>query len=533
MSQVLALKYRPHSFDKLIGQESVRITLSKALDTNRLSYAYLFSGLRGSGKTSTARIFAKALLCDNGPTSKPCEKCSNCIQANEGRHIDIIEMDGASSRKIDDIRELIEQTKYKPNSGRFKIFIIDEVHMLTKEAFNALLKTLEEPPEYVKFILATTDPLKLPSTILSRTQHFRFKKISQSDIINHISHILNLENIPYEEDALKIIARAGNGSLRDTLTILDQAIIYTNRFLDTKSIANMIGVLDPEFFEKVINIILKSDKKAILEILKELEEYEAEIIIDEFILYLNEKFLEQDKRFNLMLFERYFRILSSSKNLLSINNNGNFILALTFFKMIEANKLKDINELIEDIEQDLIQKPIQNIPPKESLTTTKQIEKNYIHNNTTTYNNSQKQPFEKLLKLLYEKDKRLGECFSKNISFISFLNDTLTLSSTAQDECRKMLRDGYSFIKYAVKEVFTPTTIIKVEQKQPYTLSTKPQNKPKQSTHNEPNCGSSCVANSVIGETKEIDPSTILENPFVKKATQLFQPTKIYIKSKV
>ena len=190
--QVLALKYRPSSFDKLIGQEAVVQTLRLALSNDRLSHAYLFSGLRGSGKTSTARIFAKAMVCEQGPSANPCEMCEQCLGANENRHIDIIEMDAASNRGIDDIRELIESTKYKPNMARFKIFIIDEVHMLTTQAFNALLKTLEEPPPYVKFILATTDPLKLPATILSRAQHFRFKQIKTSDVVNHLCHILHL-----------------------------------------------------------------------------------------------------------------------------------------------------------------------------------------------------------------------------------------------------------------------------------------------------------------------------------------------------
>jgi len=164
VSLALARKYRPTSFEYLVGQDAIAKTLSLALDNNKLSHAYLFSGIRGSGKTSTARIFAKALLCSRGPTSRPCGECENCIMANDGRHIDIIEMDAASNRGIEDIKELIEHTKYKPSIGRFKIFIIDEVHMLTTQAFNALLKTLEEPPEFVKFILATTDPLKLPAT---------------------------------------------------------------------------------------------------------------------------------------------------------------------------------------------------------------------------------------------------------------------------------------------------------------------------------------------------------------------------------
>ena len=235
-SEVLALKYRPHRFEDLIGQETIAQTLSLALDSKRLSHAYLFSGLRGSGKTSTARIFAKALMCETGPTSHPCETCEHCRMANEGRHMDIVEMDAASSRKIDDIRDLIEHTKYKPATAQFKIFIIDEVHMLTKEAFNALLKTLEEPPEFVKFILATTDPLKLPATILSRTQHFRFKKISTHNVTAHLAHILNLENIGYEHEALEILARSGSGSLRDTLTLMDQAIIYSKNHVDVGTV---------------------------------------------------------------------------------------------------------------------------------------------------------------------------------------------------------------------------------------------------------------------------------------------------------
>ena len=227
MGKVLALKYRPKRFEDLIGQETISQTLSRALDSDRLSHAYLLSGLRGSGKTSTARIMSKSLLCIDGPTSKPCETCEHCQSANSSKHLDIIEMDAASNRGIDDIKDLIEHTKYKPSSARYKVFIIDEVHMLTTQAFNALLKTLEEPPEFVKFILATTDPLKLPPTILSRTQHFRFNKIKDNDVMHHLSHILNEEGIDYEPEALRVLTRCGGGSLRDTLTLLDQAIIFS------------------------------------------------------------------------------------------------------------------------------------------------------------------------------------------------------------------------------------------------------------------------------------------------------------------
>ena len=249
---VLALKYRPKNFSEVIGQEATIQTLMSALDKKQLANAYLFSGLRGSGKTSTARIFAKALQCSERKGSEPCESCENCIMANENRHIDIIEMDAASNRKIEDIKEIIEHTKYKPSRGRYKIFIIDEAHMLTKEAENALLKTLEEPPPYVKFILATTDPLKLPATILSRTQHYRFTKIDNELIKNHLEFILAKENIFYDEKAIQLLAKSGNGSLRDTITLLNQAIAYSKGEIKLDSIIEMLGVINPEIIEKLL-----------------------------------------------------------------------------------------------------------------------------------------------------------------------------------------------------------------------------------------------------------------------------------------
>ena len=347
--KVLALKYRPQRFEDLVGQSTVSQTLSLALDSNRLSHAYLFSGLRGSGKTSTARIMAKALLCSNGPTSKPCEVCPNCISANSNRHLDIIEMDAASNRGIDDIKDLIEHTKYKPSSARFKVFIIDEVHMLTTQAFNALLKTLEEPPGFVKFILATTDPLKLPATILSRTQHFRFNKIAFSDVIHHLSHILNEEGIDFEKEALEIIARSGQGSLRDTLTLLDQAIIFSKGRVNTTSVVDMLGLIEPKLMDNIFSIIL--NKGDVNEIIKELESYEVSQVCDEMTIYLRDKMLSKDRRFDLLLFDRFFRILSDAKHLLAINSDGTFVLLLTFMKMMEATNLKSIDDIINQVEK--------------------------------------------------------------------------------------------------------------------------------------------------------------------------------------
>ena len=345
--QALALKYRPKSFEQLIGQDAVAKSLAHALDSGRLSHAYLFSGLRGSGKTSTARIFAKALLCDKGPTGKPCEVCDNCVMANEGRHIDIIEMDAASHRKIDDIRELIEQTKYHPASARFKIFIIDEVHMLTKEASNALLKTLEEPPSYVKFILATTDPLKLPVTVLSRTQHFRFKPIAKSAVVAHLEQILKTENIAYEEGALEILARSGSGSLRDTLTLLDQAIIFSREGITQRAIADMLGLLDPAKIGEILDVVLRQDRAGAIKIIKEVENYNAETIIDEMIANLKDKFLRRDAKFSLLMYERFFRILAGAKSMLAISPDNTYAISMMIFMMMEAVNLREIDELIE------------------------------------------------------------------------------------------------------------------------------------------------------------------------------------------
>lgn len=347
--RVLALKYRPKRFEDLIGQSTVSQTLSLALDSKRLSHAYLFSGLRGSGKTSTARIMAKALLCSNGPTSKPCETCENCLSANGGKHLDIIEMDAASNRGIDDIKDLIEHTKYKPSSAKYKVFIIDEVHMLTTQAFNALLKTLEEPPNFVKFILATTDALKLPATILSRTQHFRFNKISQNDVVHHLSYILNKEEIDFEKPALEILARSGQGSLRDTLTLLDQAIIFSKGRVSTASVVEMLGLIEPQKMDTIFNTILNGED--IKDILKDLDIYETSQVIDEMTLYLKDKMLSKDSRFDMLLYDRFFRILSDAKHLLAINSDGGFVLILTMMKLSEATKLRSIDEIINQVEK--------------------------------------------------------------------------------------------------------------------------------------------------------------------------------------
>jgi len=353
VSLALARKYRPATFDDLIGQEAVSQTLSLALDGNRLSHAYLFSGLRGSGKTSTARIFAKALLCEQGATSHPCGVCTHCKMAADNSHMDIIEMDAASNRGIDDIKDLIEHTKYKPSSARYKIFIIDEVHMLTNQAFNALLKTLEEPPDFVKFILATTDPLKLPATILSRTQHFRFKKIPQNLVLKHLEHILDLEQIGYEKEALDIIARSGAGSLRDSLTLTDQAIVYSKNFVDVATVTGMLGIIEPSHLETLLNDIMAKETTKVLAFINMARDYEAEMILDELTLYLKELLLGGNGKLSPMIIERFFRVIAESKALLALGSDGEFVLSLALFKMMESLQIKDIDTMIRGLENEL------------------------------------------------------------------------------------------------------------------------------------------------------------------------------------
>ena len=534
MSQVLALKYRPSSFDKLIGQDSVTQTLSLALNANRLSHAYLFSGLRGSGKTSTARIFSKALVCEKGPTATPCEECIHCQMANENRHIDIIEMDAASSRKIDDIRDLIEQTKYKPNSARFKIFIIDEVHMLTREAFNALLKTLEEPPEFVKFILATTDPLKLPATILSRTQHFRFKTIAKADIVHHLAHILNLEEVEYEEDALNMLARAGNGSLRDTLTLLDQAIIYSKSNITAGTVASMLGLLDPLQIENIFETILNGDREKIVEFVKELENYECEVVIDELIAYLKEAFFEKDSRFSTLLSERFFRILSESKNLLYLNADNGFVLSLLFFKMLEATQIKTIEEMVEALESEKFRVPEKKSETKPLATTPSApaIKKPKPDNG--------KELFGELLTKLTDRSVALGECFEKNITYVSYQNQTLTWSSAASGEDKELLKNSYPIIRQFVQEVFGIETKISMtqtkEEKKNLTPPPANSNPTTSSMIEEVELGStneSCVSGHITKDKKEFEAKDIVNDPFVKKVQELFPPKEIKIYPKV
>lgn len=263
----LARKWRPKRFNEVVGQAHVLTALENALDQNRLHHAYLFSGTRGVGKTTIGRLFAKGLNCETGITSTPCGKCQSCIEIDQGRFVDLLEIDAASRTKVEDTRELLDNVQYKPARGRFKVYLIDEVHMLSKHSFNALLKTLEEPPEYVKFLLATTDPQKLPVTILSRCLQFHLKPISTEDIHHQLSHVLTEEQLGFEERALTLISHAADGSMRDALSLTDQAIALGNGAVEPDTVSQMLGTLDSEQALHLIEAIVHKNAQSSLDAL--------------------------------------------------------------------------------------------------------------------------------------------------------------------------------------------------------------------------------------------------------------------------
>ncbi len=270
--QVLARKWRPRSFREMVGQTHVLKALINALDNQRLHHAYLFTGTRGVGKTTIARIIAKCLNCETGITSAPCGTCSVCREIDEGRFVDLIEIDAASRTKVEDTRELLDNVQYAPSRGRFKVYLIDEVHMLSTHSFNALLKTLEEPPPYVKFILATTDPQKLPATILSRCLQFSLKNMSPERVVEHLSHVLAAENVPFEADALWLLGRAADGSMRDAMSLTDQAIAFGEGKVLAADVRAMLGSLDHGQVYGVLQALLEGDARALLEAVRNLAE---------------------------------------------------------------------------------------------------------------------------------------------------------------------------------------------------------------------------------------------------------------------
>ena len=270
--QVLARKWRPRKFSELVGQEHVVTAIANALDNDRLHHAYLFTGTRGVGKTTIARIFSKSLNCEEGQGANPCGVCDTCREIEQGNYVDLLEIDAASRTKVEDTRELLDNVQYKPTRGRYKVYLIDEVHMLSKHSFNALLKTLEEPPPHVKFLLATTDPQKLPITILSRCLQFNLKALSREQISGQLTHILQQESIPFEAPALALLARAAQGSMRDALSLTDQAIAQGDNQVAAAIVTDMLGLMDRHQILKLLFALVKKDAPGLLDIVASMAE---------------------------------------------------------------------------------------------------------------------------------------------------------------------------------------------------------------------------------------------------------------------
>jgi DNA polymerase-3 subunit gamma/tau len=287
--QVLARKWRPQNFQELVGQEHVQRALVNALNDDRLHHAYLFTGTRGVGKTTIARIFSKSLNCETGITSTPCGVCATCVEIAEGRYVDLIEVDAASRTGVDDTRDLLENVQYAPTRGRYKVYLIDEVHMFSKSSFNALLKTLEEPPPHVKFLLATTDPQKLPVTVLSRCLQFNLKRLPVSLIISHLQHILTEEKVEHNVTALQLIAEAADGSMRDALSLLDQALAFGGGSIQEQEVRDMLGSVSRDKVIRLLKAVLQRDAAQTMTVVAELAELspDFENVLAEFLSLLH------------------------------------------------------------------------------------------------------------------------------------------------------------------------------------------------------------------------------------------------------
>ncbi|MEW5979039.1 MAG: DNA polymerase III subunit gamma/tau [Acidobacteriota bacterium] len=373
--QVIARKWRPQTFDEVVGQSPATRTLKNAILHDRIAHAYLFAGSRGVGKTTTARILAKALNCVQGPTVNPCNQCDPCREITAGSAMDVLEIDAASNRGIDEIRELRENVRYAAARDRFKVFIIDEVHMLTTEAFNALLKTLEEPPPQVVFILATTELHKVPSTVLSRCQQFNFRAIAHQEILDRLLHITGQDQIRIEESALNAIVRAAEGSMRDAQSLLDQVISFCGREVSEDQVRDLLGLIPYQLLEDLTSAIAEADGRRVLRLVEELVESGRNLqhFLREFLTHLRNllmvkivgtdrevvplpaaelnRLVEAANHFSEEDLTRFFSILSAAENELRWSSQPRFHLEIGLIKLVQAKRLVPLERVLAGLEE--------------------------------------------------------------------------------------------------------------------------------------------------------------------------------------
>lgn len=372
---IYARKYRPKTFEEMIGQKPVIQTLQNAIKNNRVAHAYIFSGMRGVGKTTAARIFAKALNCQYGPTPTPCNKCEFCKTITEDRSVDVLEIDGASNRGIDEVRSLREGVKYKPIHSRNKIIIIDEVHMLTREAFNALLKTLEEPPPHTIFIFATTEFHKVPATIISRCQHFEFKKISQKEIINHLLSITKKEKIIISSFGLNLIAEVADGSLRDAQSLLDQAVAFSGENINDEDLKEILGVMNREILFDCSTAIIEEKSDAIFSLVEKVIDngYDLRFFFRELIQHFRNllllksvknpqellplreedmrKYQEEAKKASSEEILRYLVVLQQGEQGLRFSSHPRIYVEILLVKLCHFKKVTPLKDILQELEE--------------------------------------------------------------------------------------------------------------------------------------------------------------------------------------
>lgn len=462
MYQALYRKYRPKTFDEVAGQEVVVKTLKNSVTNNKINHAYLFAGPRGCGKTTIAKIFAKLVNCENSSNGIPCNKCVCCTQSNE-QNMDVIEMDAASNNGVDEIREINNKVKLAPTLGKYKIYIIDEVHMLTIGAFNALLKTLEEPPAHVIFILATTDPHKVPITILSRCQRFDLKKISDEQIYNRLKYICDNENIKIEEDAIFEIARLGDGSLRDAISILDQVVAYTNETITLNDIHEVNGTISQENVFELINCAVNNNLTGVINKINEYSNRGKSIvkITEEIILFLRNSILfkttsdfvedkkniyrEITKKVSTKKMLEYISIMNESLLDMKKFSNPKMILELAFIKLLDE---KEFNDKKNEGEEKVIEKKESSI--KKDLDKNSKINDQNI--DEETLNQNDKNLEKKIIKV--EIDNKLNEQILQELNDFVEIRVNNTLSKFSKKETLEFKNTLKKIMDYVMDEKY-------------------------------------------------------------------------------